>query len=304
MAVLGFENVGGDADREYLSDGVAENSHQRALATPQSAGHLASTSFRFRGSDVDPRQVGRDLGVGAVLTGRVSQRGDTLVIGAELVDVAHGTQLWGERYSTRMGDLFAVKKTSPATSREDCGCSWHPRRRPCDQTPDREPRSVSTLPLEPLRAQQGHGEGAQESHRVRPAGDREGPQLCRGVRGIGPGPRQLQRHGRDPLPGGLSRSRTAATRALQLDETIPEAHSALAKTMVFLDWDWAGAERELKRALELNPGSAEAHDMYAFHLVVLGRRKEGIEHAKRAWRSTPCRCRARPPLLAYYLDRQ
>ena len=110
VAVLPFENVGGDADREYLSDGVAETLINELSRLPNLRVISRSTSFRFRGSDVDPRQVGRDLGVGAVLTGRVSKQGDTLVIGAELVDVAHGTQLWGERYSTRMDDLFAVQE--------------------------------------------------------------------------------------------------------------------------------------------------------------------------------------------------
>ena len=109
VAVLPFENVGGDPDREYLSDGVAETLLNELSRLPDLKVIARSTSFRFRGSDVDPRKVGRDLGVGAVLTGRVSQRGDTLVIGAELVDVAQGTQLWGERYNTRMGDLIAVQ---------------------------------------------------------------------------------------------------------------------------------------------------------------------------------------------------
>jgi tetratricopeptide (TPR) repeat protein len=111
--------------------------------------------------------------------------------------------------------------------------------------------------------------------------------------------------GEIPYREGYSRSRTAATKALELDETLPEAHSALAMAVVFLDWDWTGAERELKRALELNPGSAEAHDVYAFHLVVLGRQKEGIEHAKRAVALDRLALSCRIGLFfAYYLDRQ
>ena len=110
VAVLPFENVGGDPDREYLSDGVAEALLNALSRLPDLKVIARSTSFRFRGKEVDPRQVGRDLKVGAVLTGRVSQRGDTLVIGAELVDVAQGTQLWGERYNTRMADISALQE--------------------------------------------------------------------------------------------------------------------------------------------------------------------------------------------------
>jgi TolB-like protein len=121
VAVLPFDNVGGDPDREYLSDGVAETLINGLSRLPNLRVIARSTSFRFRGSDVDPRQVGRDLGVGAVLTGRVSQRGDTLVIGAELVDVAQGTQLWGERYKPEWATSSPCRRTSPTTSREDCG---------------------------------------------------------------------------------------------------------------------------------------------------------------------------------------
>ena len=110
VAVLPFENVGGDPDREYLSDGVAEALLNALSRLPDLKVIARSTSFRFRGKEVDPRQVGRDLKVGAVLTGRVSQRGDTLVIGAELVDVAQGTQLWGERYNTRVANISALQE--------------------------------------------------------------------------------------------------------------------------------------------------------------------------------------------------
>src|SRR5262245_40392741 len=112
VAVLPFENVGGDPEREYLSDGIADTLINELSRLPNLRVIARSTSFRFRGSQVDPRKAGRDLGVGAVLTGRVSQRGDTdtLVIGAELADVARGTRLWGERYNTRMGDIFAVQE--------------------------------------------------------------------------------------------------------------------------------------------------------------------------------------------------
>ena len=126
LAVLPFENVGGDPDREYLSDGVADALLNALSRLPDLKVIARSTSFRFRGKEVDPRQVGRDLKVGAVLTGRVSQRGDTLVIGAELVDVAQGTQLWGERYNTRMADISTLQEDSPVTSRGNCGGRWPP----------------------------------------------------------------------------------------------------------------------------------------------------------------------------------
>ena len=103
VAVLPFENVGGDPDREYLSDGIADTLINELSRLPNLRVIARSTSFRFRGSEVDPRKVGRDLGVGAVLTGRVSQRGDTLVIGAELVDVGPGDAALGRAIQHQNG---------------------------------------------------------------------------------------------------------------------------------------------------------------------------------------------------------
>jgi eukaryotic-like serine/threonine-protein kinase len=120
LAVLPFENVGGDPDHEYLSDGIADTLINE-LSRLQNLRVIArSTSFRFRGGEVDARKVGRDLGVGAVLTGRVSQRGDTLVIGAELVDVARGRDSGASDITRGCATSSPYRRTSPATSREDC----------------------------------------------------------------------------------------------------------------------------------------------------------------------------------------
>ena len=110
VAVLPFENVGGDPDREHLSDGVAEALINELSRLPNLRVIARSTSFRITGQRRRPTTGGADPEVGAVLIGRVSQRGDALVIGAELIDVTQGMQLWGERYNTRMGDIFAVQE--------------------------------------------------------------------------------------------------------------------------------------------------------------------------------------------------
>ena len=306
VAVLPFENVGGDADREYLSDGLAEVLINELSRLPDLRVIARSTSFRFRGADVDPRQVGRDLGVGAVLTGRVSRQGETLVIGAELVDVAQGTQLWGERYNTRMGDIIAVQEDIAG----DITQALRLKLAPEDETllARRHTKSAEAYRLYLLgryELSKATVEGYKKAIEHAQQATEKDPSYAAAYVALAQAHASYSAMGEIPYREGYSRSRTAATRALQLDETIPEAHSALAMTMVFVDWDWAGAERELKRALELNPASAEAHDLYGFHLVVLGRRKEGIEHAKRALAldrlSLSCRVHL---FFAYYLDRQ
>src|SRR5262245_56538676 len=110
LAVLPFANVGADPQTEYLADGVPESIINSLSQLPKLHVLARSTVFRFKGRDVDPQKVGHDLGVQAVLTGRVHQRGDTLVVNAELMEVTTGSQLWGQQYNRRLADVFAVQE--------------------------------------------------------------------------------------------------------------------------------------------------------------------------------------------------
>jgi serine/threonine-protein kinase len=288
VAVLPFDNVGGDPDREYLSDGIADTLVNELSRLPNVRVIARSTSFRFRGSEVDPQEVGRDLGVGAVLTGRVSQQGETLVIGAELVDVAQGTRLWGERYNTKMRDIFAVQEGIARDisrglrlklARDETSLT---RR----HTPSPEAyrlyllsRYEQTRPL-PRQGAKRALEYAQQATEKDPAFAAAYAALAMANIRLGIG---------GVLPAGevYSKARTAATRALELDETVAEAHEALALVVLHLDRDWAGAESAFKRAIELNPNSPPAHRGYGLYLYQAGRPQEGMEQIKRALELDP-----------------
>jgi TolB-like protein/Tfp pilus assembly protein PilF len=307
VAVLPFENVGGDPDREYLSDGVAEALLNALSRLPDLKVIARSTSFRFRGKEVDPRQVGRDLKVGAVLTGRVSQRGDTLAIGAELVDVAQGTQLWGERYNTRMADI--------STLQEDIARDISRKLR--RKVAARDETSLTTRHTENSEAYRLYllsryhytnwttpeglkraVEYAQQSIEKDPTYAPAYTALANSYIVLG---LIMQLSNRD----ALSRARTAAMTALEIDESLPEAHIDLAQVQSRLDWDWAGAERGFKRALELDPNSADAHGWYSMHLAQMGRSEESMAHAKRAVELDPLTPRHRGGIArAYYCARQ
>ena len=232
VAVLPFENVGGDADREYLSDGVAEALINELSRLPDLKVIARSTSFRFRGKEVDPRQVGRDLKVGAVLTGRVSQRGDTLVIGAELVDVAQGTQLWGERYNTRMADISALQediardisrklRRKVAARDETRLTTRHTENSEAYRLYllSRYHYSTWTTPEGLKRAV----EYAQQSIEKDPTYAPAYTALASSYITLGT---IEQLSNRD----ALSRARTAAMTALEIDESLPEAHFDLAQS--------------------------------------------------------------------------
>src|SRR5438552_255801 len=110
LAILPLANASADPNMEYLCDGIAESIINSLSQLPKLRVMARSTVFRYKGKEVDPQRVGRELNVDAVLTGRVIQRGDTLIIKTELVDVADGSQLWGEQYNRKLSDIFAVEE--------------------------------------------------------------------------------------------------------------------------------------------------------------------------------------------------
>jgi len=110
IAVLPFVNTSGNPDTEYLSDGLADSLINSLSQVPKLRVAPRSTVFRYKGQTVDPQKIGRDLNVGAVLTGRVVQRGDVLIIGTELLDVAHESQLWGEQYNRKLTDVLVIQE--------------------------------------------------------------------------------------------------------------------------------------------------------------------------------------------------
>jgi eukaryotic-like serine/threonine-protein kinase len=284
LAVLPFENVGGDPDREYLSDGVAETLINKLSRLPDLKVMARSTSFRFRGKDVDPRQVGRDLNVGAVVTGRVSLRGETLVVGAELVDVDQGTQIWGEQYNTRMGDILAVEENISAAISGGLRV----------KLPTRDGGLLTRRRTEDSEAYRLYLRSRYETHKAktpeelkravayaREAIERD-PKYAPAYVALSEAYSEFGDMHALPNQDARAMGRAAAMKALEIDESLPEAHTALALTRLNLDWDWAAAEREYKRAIELDPNSADAHDGYTTYLVLMGRFEEGIAHGQQA----------------------
>jgi eukaryotic-like serine/threonine-protein kinase len=300
VAVLPFENVGGDPDREYLSDGVAESLINKLSRLPNLKVIARSTAFRFRGSEVDPRQVGRDLGVAAVLTGRVSLRGESLVIGAELVDVAQGTQLWGEQYTARMRDIFAVQEDIAGDISRGLRLKLAPR----DETLLTKGRTGDPEAYRLFLLSRHERSNIKALEYARQATERD-PTYAPAYAALADSYLALGGAGQLPYREAFSGAKAAATRALALDEMLPEAHVALARAVRDGDWDWAGAERGFRRAMELDPNSADAHQLYGIYQTNFGSLREGIAQAKRAVELDPLSTRRQLGLFfAYYFGRQ
>lgn len=283
IAVLPLVNASRDPEMEYLSDGISEsliNSLSRLSALRVMA---RSTVFRFKGREADPQKVGRELGVDAVLTGRVVQRGDTLVVQADLVNVADGTQLWGEQYNRKLTDLLSLQRE---IARD---VSQHLRAQ-LARTDEQKLAKDYTANVE---AYQLYLKGRYHFFKSTKLEIRKSitfyqqaidadPTYALAYAGMADAYRTLPFAGYVRSREAFPQAKAAARRALENDENLTEAHIVLGWVGFCFDWDWSGAESELKKAIELSPNNPDAHRAYAHLLSILGRHDEAIMEIKRA----------------------
>ena len=278
VAVLPFTNASGDPNTEYLSDGIAESLINDLTQLRGLRVMARSSVFRYKGKEADPQKVGRDLGVRAVLMGRLLQRGDTFIVQTELVDASAGSQLWGMQFNSKVSDVLALQEE---VSRE---ISRKLRPRLTGQEQQSIAKGYTVKPEAYRDYLQGrywlgkfNMDKAIEAFQGAIAKD---PAYAPAYAGL------ADCYTVAPAIGGnaetVSKAREAALKALELDNMLAEAHSALGYIKMDQEWDWPGAEREYKRAMELNPNDAEAHRRYGVALRKMGRTDEAISENKRA----------------------
>ncbi len=288
IAVLPFQNATKDANNEYLSDGITE----AIIDTLSRLQHLRvmarSTVFRHKGPGVDPIAAGRELGVNAILTGRVSQVGDRIVIRAELVDVAKGWQLWGEQYSREMRNIFDVQEeiASEISSKLQLKLSTDEKKR--IRKRQTEDASAYKLYLKGRYCWHKRGEDQvraaithfQEAIRIDPAYARAYAGLadCYATLSF-----VLSGNPRENMP----KARAAADRALEIDPSLAEAHASRAMVTYRYEWDFPEAEREFRVAIELSPGYAAAHQWYGECLTATERFEESVAELHRTLELDP-----------------
>ena len=276
LAVIPFSNLTKDPEMEYLSDGITESLILRLSLQPRLRLMARTTVFRFKGPKVDPLEAGRRLGVRTVLTGKMAQRGGALKLQAELVNVADGSLLWGEQYDCNTTDILELQDE----------ISTEIANKLLLKLTRQEQRALA-------KRYTDDGEAYQLYLRGRYYSDRWTQEVV--DRGI---PYYNQAIERDPAYAlaytGLAEAyfgmssqfispreampkvRDAAMKALEIDETLPEAHALLAMVRAFYDHDWAGAKTEFTRALGLNFGSASAHEWYGYYLTAIGSKDEAL----------------------------
>jgi eukaryotic-like serine/threonine-protein kinase len=288
VAVLPFANASGDPNTEYLSDGITEGVIDRLSGLPNLKVISRTSAFRYKQREIEPQKVGKELGVEALVTGRVIQRGDDLSVSVELVDAREDKQLWGEQYSRKLADIVSIQQEI-ATA-----VSGNLRGRLTSEEKTRLAKSSATNP----EAYQLYLKGRYHANQATAAGLRKGieyfqqaidqdPGYALAYAGLADSYSALVGYMSQPPSDRFPKAKAAATKALELDDTLGEAHAALAYAVYFADWDWPRAEREFKRAIELNPNSALSHDRYAECLKTRLRFNESIAEAQRAQELDP-----------------
>jgi serine/threonine protein kinase/tetratricopeptide (TPR) repeat protein len=283
LAVLPLINVSHDAELEYVSDGITESIIHMLSRVPRLRLMARSTVFRYKGRDVDAQAAGRELNVRAVFTGRMLARGNRLTVKAEVVDVDDGSQLWSEQYGHEFSEILALEEAIAREIVESLRLRLSGEQRQRLRKRPTQDTEVYRLYLKGRyywnkRSEEGLREAIAHFTQVL---DRD-PSCAQAYAGLADCYALLPNHASGPPKEFLPQAEAAANRALQLDETLAEAHASLGMVRYSFNWDWAGAEREFRRAIELNPNYGTAHHWYAYLLMLLGRFDEALAALARA----------------------
>src|SRR5437667_9538996 len=290
IAVLPFQNRSTEPDSEYLSDGLAESLIYRLSQLPNLKVSPTSLVFRYKGQEIDPIKVGKDLGVSAVLSGRIIQRGDNLTISAELVDVRYNKLLWGEQYDRKTSELLATQREIAREIVDTLKLKVSGQERGLAKHYTESNEAYQLYLKGRFYFNKRSEEGMQKSLEYFEQDIEKDPDFALAYSGVADTYDLLGA----PDAGGLLRpnetmpkAKIAALKAIEIDASLAEPHVSLAHVAYYYDRDWPGAEREFKRAIELNPNYPQAHHWYAIYLVWSGRTNEGLAEIRRAQELDP-----------------
>ena len=307
LAVLPFVNGGNEAETEYLSDGITECIINSLSKLPKLRVVPRSTVFRYKGRENDLQEIGHELGVRAVFAGRILQIGDSLVVNAELVDIANEAQIWGENYRRKMTDIFTLlddiaedisEKLKLKLSGDD---KKQLSKRYTENTEAYQFYLKGRYFVTSKRTEEWIKKGIEYFQK---AIDLD-PNYALAYSGIAEAYGFLA-----SSTGGWSprkaypKAEAAALKALELDETLGEAHCSLGFSRLLYDWDFPEAERQFQKAIEFSPKYPNSHDGYGFYLKAVGRHAEAIEKCRHVQNLDPLSPFAHVSLgYAYYFAR-
>ncbi len=288
LAVLPFENASRDPEHEYLSDGIAASLINILATVPKLRVMAQSTVFRYKGRGIDPQEVGRELNVRAVLTGRIMQSGGSLRIGAELVDVTTGSQLWGAQYDRKPGDIFAIQDD---ISNEISGnLRLRLTRAEKKRLTKRQTHDADAYRLY-LKGRHHWNrwteDGFYKAIEFFQQAVEKDPTYALAYTGLADSYVLLGWNSYLPPKEAFPKGKLAAMAALRLDPDLGEAHTPLSAVLWLHDWQWQEAQTEFKRSLALNPAHPTANHWYAECLMTMGNNAEAIAKMKKSQELDP-----------------
>jgi TolB-like protein/Tfp pilus assembly protein PilF len=283
VAVLPFANDSADPDAEYLSDGITETLINNLSQIWNLRVVARSTVFRYKGKEADPQKAGSDLHVRAVVSGRLLQHGSTLIVRVELMDVVTGAQLWGGQYNRQAEDVFLLQGDLSREISEKLQLQL---------TGDQKQRLTKRY-TEDAEAYRLYLKGRYHWNKRNPEGLQKAVECFRQALDKDPAYSLAYAGLADTYPYlsffhvvpprvAMPKAKTAAAKALEIDDHLAEAHVSLGYVSFTYDGDWSTAGKHFEQALALNPAYAGAHTFYAFYLSSLGQSEEALAVAKRA----------------------
>ncbi len=303
IAILPFENVTNDSDWDFLSDGISEDIINSLSQMNDLKVISRASSFRYRERDIDPQAVGDELGVRALVTGRVLVRGDDLSIRAELIDVEENTQLWGGEFNGKLREILEMRKSIATEISDELRLRLTPE----------EANQLTKTYTEDDQAHAAYLKGRFEEAKNTPFGYRSAiqhfenaidrdPNYARAYAALSRCYRLLA----IPLlvmsaEEAMPKAEEMAMKALELDSMLAEAHAALGDVQRSFHWNLEEAEKEYKLAMELDPNSYEAPYGHSFVMSALGRHDEAIVAIKRAQQLDPLSPLARTAAVLHFM---
>jgi serine/threonine protein kinase/tetratricopeptide (TPR) repeat protein len=288
IAVIPFMNMSNDANAEWISDGLTESIINNLTQLPNLRVIARSSVFRYKGRETDPLAVGKELGVRAVLTGRLMQRGDTMLISAELVDIRDNKQLWGEKYERKLADMLSVQRE---IAREITN-NLRPTLSGMEQLrADKQYTANSEAFQLYLKGRfywnKRTSADFQKAIAFFQQAIEKDPNYALAYSGLADTYALLTAYTNEPARQVMPKAKEAALKSLALDDKLAEGHASMGQIAAYYDYDFATAEREYRHAIELNPNYAPAHQWLAEHLAAMRRFDDALSEIRRALELDP-----------------
>jgi TolB-like protein/Tfp pilus assembly protein PilF len=284
VAVLPFVNATGNPDVEYLSEGITQDLvHTLSQISSLKVVSLMSV-YRYKGKNVQPQAVAQELGVHAILTGRMLQQGDTISISTELVDADHDRQIWSKQYERKLSDMASLQPDITRDIAENLKLKLSGAQQILvSQRPTQNPEAYQLYLQGRFFWNRRTAGGVAKAIDFFQQAISKDPNYALAYTGLADSYYSLARNSAalSPKEAG-AKARQAVEKALELDPVLCEAHASFGNILLIFEWDFAGAEREFKRAIDLNSAYPYAHQWYAELLYAVGRYEESIQENRKA----------------------